>query len=89
MASRMDRPVIEGSALRKVYHEEDGSELTILDGVNVQVLAGEAVAVIGASGAVSAVLFAQIIMLPTSPVYFMFIPFPIPAYIFGLLYLAF
>ena len=47
----MDRPVIEGSALRKVYHEEDGSELTILDGVNVQVLAGEAVAVIGASGA--------------------------------------
>lgn len=47
----MDRPVIEGSALRKVYHEEDGSELRILDGVNVQVLAGEAVAVIGASGA--------------------------------------
>lgn len=44
---------------------------------------------VGASGAVSAVLFAQIIMLPTNPVYFMFIPFPIPAYIFGILYLVY
>ncbi|MEX1132666.1 MAG: rhomboid family intramembrane serine protease [Flavobacteriales bacterium] len=44
---------------------------------------------VGASGAVSAVLFAQIIMLPTSPVRFLFIPFPIPAYVFGLLYLAY
>ena len=44
---------------------------------------------VGASGAVSAVLFAQILMLPTSPVYFFFIPFPIPAYIFGILYLAY
>lgn len=44
---------------------------------------------VGASGAVSAVLFAQIIMLPTSPVRFLFIPFPIPAYVFGILYLAY
>lgn len=44
---------------------------------------------VGASGAVSAVLFAQIIMLPTSPVQFLFIPFPIPAYVFGILYLAY
>ena len=44
---------------------------------------------VGASGAVSAVLFAQILMLPTSPVYFFFIPFPIPAYVFGVLYLAY
>jgi len=44
---------------------------------------------VGASGAVSAVLFAQIIMLPTSPVHFLFIPFPIPAYVFGILYLAY
>jgi membrane associated rhomboid family serine protease len=44
---------------------------------------------VGASGAVSAVLFAQILMLPTSPVYFFFIPFPIPAYVFGILYLAY
>jgi lipoprotein-releasing system ATP-binding protein len=51
MASRTDTPVLEGSALRKVYYEEDGSELRILDGVEIQVLAGEAIAVIGASGA--------------------------------------
>jgi membrane associated rhomboid family serine protease len=44
---------------------------------------------VGASGAVSAVLFAQILMLPTNPVYFFFIPFPIPAYIFGILYLGY
>jgi lipoprotein-releasing system ATP-binding protein len=47
----MDHPVLAGSALRKVYREEDGSELTILDGVEIQVLAGEAIAIIGASGA--------------------------------------
>jgi lipoprotein-releasing system ATP-binding protein len=47
----MERPVLEGRALRKVYREEDGSELTILDGVEIQVGAGEAIAVIGASGA--------------------------------------
>jgi lipoprotein-releasing system ATP-binding protein len=43
--------ILEGRSLRKVYPEEDGSELTILDGVDIRVLAGEAVAVIGASGA--------------------------------------
>jgi lipoprotein-releasing system ATP-binding protein len=43
--------VLEAHALRKVYREEDGSELTILDGVDIAVQAGEAVAVIGASGA--------------------------------------
>ncbi|MBR9988747.1 MAG: ABC transporter ATP-binding protein [Gemmatimonadetes bacterium] len=47
----MGSPVLEGSALRKVYHEEDGSELTILDGVDIEVRRGEAIAVIGASGA--------------------------------------
>jgi lipoprotein-releasing system ATP-binding protein len=47
----MSEVVLEGRALRKVYHEEDGSELTILDGVEIQVVAGEALAVIGASGA--------------------------------------
>lgn len=47
----MSKVVLEGRALRKVYHEEDGSELTILDGVEIQVVAGEALAVIGASGA--------------------------------------
>lgn len=42
---------------------------------------------VGASGAVSAVLFAQILMLPTTEVYFFLIPFPIQAWIFGILYL--
>jgi lipoprotein-releasing system ATP-binding protein len=44
-------PIVVGQALRKVYHEEDGSELTILDGVDIEVLPGEAIAVVGASGA--------------------------------------
>jgi lipoprotein-releasing system ATP-binding protein len=45
------RPVLEGRALRRVYIEEDGSELTVLDGVDISVARGEAVAIIGASGA--------------------------------------
>jgi lipoprotein-releasing system ATP-binding protein len=44
-------PVLEGRSLRKVYREQDGSDLTILDGVEIQVVAGEAIAIIGASGA--------------------------------------
>jgi lipoprotein-releasing system ATP-binding protein len=44
-------PILAGADLRKVYREEDGSELTILDGVDIGVLPGEAIAVIGASGA--------------------------------------
>ena len=43
--------ILEGRSLRKVYYEEDGSELVILDGVDIDVRAGEAVAVVGASGA--------------------------------------
>ncbi len=43
---------------------------------------------LGASGAVSAVLFAVIIWNPTLSLSLMFIPIPIPAYIFGPLYLA-
>jgi lipoprotein-releasing system ATP-binding protein len=44
-------PILEGRALRKVYREQDGSELTILDGVDLEVARAEAVAVVGASGA--------------------------------------
>jgi lipoprotein-releasing system ATP-binding protein len=44
-------PILEGRGLRKVYIEEDGSELTILDGVEIGVARGEIVAVVGASGA--------------------------------------
>lgn len=42
---------------------------------------------VGASGAVSAVVFAFILFYPLQPFYIMFIPIPIPAYIFGALYL--
>ena len=44
---------------------------------------------VGASGAVSAVLFAQILMLPTRAVQMLFIPVPMPAWVFGGLYLAY
>jgi len=44
---------------------------------------------LGASGAVSAVIFAAIFWNPTMDLYLFFIPVPIPAYIFGPIYLAF
>jgi membrane associated rhomboid family serine protease len=44
---------------------------------------------LGASGAVSAILFAFILWDPTQALYLLFIPIPIPAYVFGPLYLAF
>jgi lipoprotein-releasing system ATP-binding protein len=44
-------PILVGEALTKVYHEEDGSELTILDGVDIAVQEAEAIAIVGASGA--------------------------------------
>jgi membrane associated rhomboid family serine protease len=42
---------------------------------------------LGASGAVSAVVFAAILWNPTMQLSLMFIPIPIPAYMFGPLYL--
>jgi membrane associated rhomboid family serine protease len=44
---------------------------------------------VGASGAVSAVLFSCILFAPLSGIYLMFIPIPIPAFVFGFLYLAY
>jgi len=44
---------------------------------------------VGASGAVSAVVFTTILLAPTLPLGILFIPFRIPAYIFGLLYLIY
>ena len=44
---------------------------------------------VGASGAVSAVLFAQILMMPTTEVAFLFLPIPMPAWVFGILYLVY
>lgn len=42
---------------------------------------------VGASGAVSAVLFAQVLMLPTREITLLFLPIPMQAWIFGGLYL--
>ncbi|TVQ14274.1 MAG: rhomboid family intramembrane serine protease [Bacteroidetes bacterium] len=44
---------------------------------------------VGASGAVSAILFSAIIMRPDMSVMFIFLPIPIPSYIFGVLYLVY
>lgn len=44
---------------------------------------------VGASGAVSAVLFASIILYPAGKIMLLFIPVPIPAPVFGVLYLAY
>ncbi len=43
---------------------------------------------LGASGAVSAVIFAAIIWRPDMELMMLFLPIPIPAYIFGPIYLA-
>lgn len=43
---------------------------------------------LGASGAVSAVIFSSIVLLPTSPIYFIFLPIPIPGWVFGLAYVG-
>jgi len=47
------------------------------------------VAIVGASGAVSAVLFASILFHPTGGIFVFPIPFPIPAWLFGILYLVY
>lgn len=44
---------------------------------------------LGASGAVSAILFASIILEPKLSLYVFFIPIAVPGYIFGFLYLAY
>lgn len=44
---------------------------------------------VGASGAVSAILFSSIIFQPLGSIVFLFLPFPIPAFVFGLLYLVY
>lgn len=43
---------------------------------------------LGASGAVSAVIYSAITIVPTMPIRFFFIPFDIPGWVFGFLYLA-
>ena len=44
---------------------------------------------VGASGAVSAIVFASILIYPLQKIYIFFIPIGIPAFIFGILYLLY
>jgi len=44
---------------------------------------------VGASGAVSSVIFASIIIIPKAPISFFFVPLEIPAWIFGILYIIY
>lgn len=44
---------------------------------------------VGASGATSAVVFASILMYPTSTMYLLILPIPAPAWVFGILYLGY
>jgi membrane associated rhomboid family serine protease len=46
-------------------------------------------ACLGASGAILAVMFAEIVYFPTSRIAFMFFPIPIPAPLFAVLYLGY
>ncbi|HBX66438.1 MAG: rhomboid family intramembrane serine protease [Balneola sp.] len=46
-------------------------------------------ATVGASGAVEGVLFGFIVLFPLDPIYIMFIPFGIPAIVFGILFLIY
>jgi membrane associated rhomboid family serine protease len=43
---------------------------------------------LGASGAVSAVIFAYVLLFPTSRIGFMFLPVQLPAYIWGFVYIG-
>src|SRR5207302_11425888 len=45
------QPILVAQGLKKIYIEEDGSELKVLDGVEVSIARGQALAIIGASGA--------------------------------------
>jgi len=44
---------------------------------------------VGASGAVAAILFSSILMYPQGKIIFLLLPIPIPAYIFGIIYLVY
>lgn len=44
---------------------------------------------LGASGAVTGIVYAAILIYPDMGIYLFFIPIPIPAYIFGILYLGY
>lgn len=46
-------------------------------------------ATLGASGAVGSVLFAFIFLFPLESIYLLFIPIPIPAFVFAILYLIY
>lgn len=92
-----------GSAMEGIFNNYFGVGLGSLHFVILYFLGGIAASIwpfarnrdnpnymsLGASGAVSSVLFAAILWMPWSGIYLLFIPFEIPAWIFGILYLAF
>jgi membrane associated rhomboid family serine protease len=45
--------------------------------------------VLGASGAITGILFAAIVLKPEMSIYFMILPIPIPAPVFALIYIAY
>lgn len=44
---------------------------------------------VGASGAVSAIVFSSIIINPTGTIFLLLLPIPIPSFVFGILYLVY
>jgi membrane associated rhomboid family serine protease len=44
---------------------------------------------VGASGAVSAVVFASILLYPSGSIFIFPIPFPLPSWVFGIVYLVY
>ena len=44
---------------------------------------------VGASGAVSSVVFSSILLYPSGSIYLFLIPFPVPSIVFGILYLVY
>ena len=92
-----------GSALEKTWEDDYGFEKGIFLYLALYLFGGIAATVIpffrhrnnpgyrslGASGAVSAVVFATILWYPNMQLFILFIPIPIPAYLFGPLYLLF
>lgn len=91
-----------GGALESFWIQDFGSELGLIYFILLYFIGGIAATILpyfrhssdpsyrslGASGAVSAVIFACIMWNPQMELMIMFIPIPIPAFIFGPIYLA-
>src|ERR1019366_57674 len=49
--SRIEIPMLEATGVVKVFHGGDGADVRVLEGVDLSVVRGEMVAIVGASGA--------------------------------------